>query len=134
MISGVIRDRWDMAGRWLDDGWDNTCCIRTPNTQTCQYTTTESTNKTHDHMAGWLALEMSNNSSVTLNRPETTGSWLGDGWVVAQWLFRKIAGVVLDRCKMAGRWLGGWHQPVPKGSTVIGDRQEMAGRWLGGWP
>ena len=86
------------------DGWENTCCTRTPNTQTCQYTTTESTNKTHDHMAGWLALEMSNNSSVTLNRQETAGSWLGDGWVVAQWLFRKIAGVVLDRCKMAGRW------------------------------
>ena len=131
MISVVTWDRWG----WLGEMAGTTpVVLEHPIHKHVNTKKTESTNKTHDHMAGWLALEMSNNSSVKLNRQETAGSWLGNGWVVAQWLFRKIAGVVLDRCKMAGRWLGGWHQPVPKGSNVIGDRQEMAGRWLGGWP
>ena len=53
-----------MAGRWLEDGWKNTCCIRTPNTKqtvsTTQNNTAQLQNKIQNQMAGWLAVAISN--------------------------------------------------------------------------
>ena len=54
-------ERWEMVGRWLEDGWKNTCFIRTPTTNKFVSTTQnhimqiEQQNK----MAGWLALAIS---------------------------------------------------------------------------
>ena len=75
MILVVISDRWEMAGAWLDDEWENTCCIRTPNTDNKhQYNTKPySTNKRQNQMAGWLALDVSNKSGENLNHREMAG-------------------------------------------------------------
>ena len=58
-------------------------------------------NSTHQsQIAVWLALAISRNKSdVNSNRWEMAGIWLG-GWPLR---FPQIAGVIPDRCTMAGR-------------------------------
>ena len=123
-VSTEFGCQFGIAGRWLGDDWENTtCCFRTPNTN-------QNINTTHNHMAGWLALDISKTTGVNQNRRELAGRWLGG----CPWLFPKIEGLILDRGKMAGRLLGGWHRRGPTISVVIVNRQEMAGRWPGGRP
>ena len=58
-----------------------------------------STNKNQNQMAGWLAVAISKNLlDANLNRRKIAGRWLGG----CPWPFPQIAGVILDRCKMAG--------------------------------
>ena len=82
-----------MAGRWLGVDWENTCCIRTPDTnkkqQSVQQTTIQYTQNQHQ-MAGWLVVAISDKSGEHLNRREMAGRWLGDGWVVAPGYFQRL--------------------------------------------
>ena len=107
-------DGWEMAG-WLalaisedfgcnfgslGDGWESTSYIRTPNT-THTISTTHFTVQTKQEPDGWVvgAVYFKNMSRVHLDRREMAGRLLGG----CPWLFPKIAGVILDRYKIAGR-------------------------------
>ena len=114
------RDGWEMAG-WLalaiskdfgchfgslGDGLEDTFFyLNTQYKQKTIRTTTKPYSKqtTHNKIAGWLALAISKQIWCKSTSPrdgwEMAGRWLGG----CPWLFPKIAGVILNRCKMAGR-------------------------------
>ena len=97
-------NRRKIAGRLLGDDWENTCCIITPNTNktSTQHKPIQYTLKTKPD--GWVVgsghfKQIWCESKSPEGGREIAGRWLGG----SPWLFPKIAGVILDRCKLAGR-------------------------------
>ena len=91
-------DRWEMVGRWLGEHQLHY------NTQYNHIPSVQQQNIQCDKKPepdGWVvgAVYFKNMSRVHLDRREMAGRLLGG----CPWLFPKIAGVILDRYKIAGR-------------------------------
>ena len=113
MISGMNLDRWEMAGRWLGDGWEMTG--RTPVVlQHPFFIKQKQNNEYHQY----------NNTTIQYNHKQKEP----DGWVVGFFEFQEQSDGNLNRRKMARRWLGGWPLLFPKIAGVIPDRCKIAGR------
>ena len=119
-----------IAGRWLVDGWENTCCIKRPTIQqkTIQY------KQKQNQMAGWLVLHI---SRTFLFQIQIAGRWLGDGWEMAWWLPLVISkDWGCNSISLQDGWeMTGWLTPTNNDFGCIcrspRDGLEMAGGWLG---
>ena len=109
-----------MLGRWLGDGWKDTCCIRTPHTTKTISTTQRpySTHKSQHQMVGWLALAISKTVCCESTSPR-------DGCEIAGWLALAIStdygchfGSLGDGWKMAGRTPRVLEHPIQQRPSV----------------
>ena len=122
-----------MPGRWLGDGWDNTRCIRTPNTTTTISTTQNHTVHISPKPNGWEAC------SCYFKKNGCESESPGDDWEMAgRWLGHARAMSKDFRCNMKSQQDGlemtGWLAPT--NSKYFGwscrsprDGWEMAGRF-----
>ena len=103
---GSLGDGLEMAGRWLGE-------------HLLYYNTHFVLNKKQNN-----EYHQYNNTTIQYNHKQKEP----DGWVVGFFEFQEQSDGNLNRRKMARRWLGGWPLLFPKIAGVIPDRCKIAGR------